>query len=88
MNQTDIAKTLFSAMNLPCEEYIYSRNVFNPTYQHYALFVYTTGFGFITPEGTTVWDKDAGKAIYGADKDRETKGKVFLQTLYNDISKR
>lgn len=88
MNQTDIAKTLFSAMNLPCEEYIYSRNVFNPTYQHYALFVYTTGFGFITPEGTTVWDKDAGKAIYGADKDREMKGKVFLQTLYNDISKR
>ncbi len=88
VNQTDIPKTVFSAMNLPCEEFTYSRNVFNPYTKNYAFFVYTNGFGFIDSTGLTVWDRDANKVIWNPDNQREMKGKVLLQTLYNDISKR
>ena len=88
INQTDIPKTLFTAMNLPCEDFVYSRDVFNPSYQDYAMYVYTTGFGFMNDQGLTVWDKDAGKVIYGEDKQREMKGKVLLQILYHDIARR
>ena len=88
VNQTDIPKTVLTAMNLPCEDFVYSRDVFNPSYQDYAMYVYTTGFGFMDSRGLTVWDKDAGKVIYGEDKQREMKGKVLLQILYQDIARR
>ena len=88
MNQTDIPATVLVAMNLPTNEFIYSRNIFDAESLNYAFFVYTNGFGFLDDSGVTFWDNDAGKCVYGADEQREMKGKVLLQTLYKDISKR
>ncbi|MGP1515074.1 MAG: LTA synthase family protein [Bacteroidales bacterium] len=88
INQTDIPKTILTAMNLPCEEFMYSRNIFNFNIPNYAFFVYTNGFGFLDSTGVTFWDNDANKCVIGGDKKREMKGKVLLQTLYKDISKR
>ena len=88
VNQTDIAKTLFSAMGIECSDFVYSRDVFNPYTQNYAFFVYTDGFGFMDSTGVTVWDNTSGKTLLGEDKTREMKGKVLLQMLYKDIANR
>ena len=88
VNQTDIPKTIFSAMGLDSKNFIYSRNVLNPHTNNYAYYVYNNGFCFMDNTGYTIWDNNQNKAIEGANTNREMKGKVLLQTLYRDISKR
>lgn len=88
VNQTDIPKTILNQLNIDTKDFIYSRDVLNPSVKNYAFYVYTNGFGFIDSTGYTIWDNDMNKAIENHDKQRERKGKALLQTLYRDISSR
>lgn len=87
-NQTDIPKTLLKQMKLPCKDFIYSKNIFNDYAPKYAFYAYTNGFGFIDNSGITIYDHNRKQVIFSPNKERERKGKVLLQTLYQDISKR
>ncbi|MBQ7985383.1 MAG: LTA synthase family protein [Bacteroidales bacterium] len=87
-NQTDIPKTVFTQMNLPCSEFIYSRDIFNHTYNNYAYYVFNNGFCFIDSTGYTMWDNNSMQVMSNPDSQRETKGKVLLQTIYKDIARR
>lgn len=89
IGQTDIAATLLGQLNLPHEEFIFSRDVLADTYTYpFSLHTYNNGFLFRDDTGFTHYDNVADKAVAGADERRELLGKVILQTLYNDLSTR
>lgn len=89
VGQTDIAATLLGQLNLPHEEFIFSRDVLAETYTYpFSLHTYNNGFLFRDETGFTHYDNIADSAVEGADEHRERLGKVILQTLYSDLSKR
>ncbi|RHJ92471.1 LTA synthase family protein [Parabacteroides bouchesdurhonensis] len=92
-NQTDFAATLLSQLDLPHEEFTFSKDLFNPDYPAYAFYTFTNGFGFIDNTGYSVYDNESNKALMesSADSNSETrlnKGKALLQTLYDDLGSR
>lgn len=89
IGQTDIAATLLGQLDLPHDEFRFSRDVLADTYTYpFSLHTYNNGFLFRDDTGYTDYDNVADKAITGTDPRREHLGKVILQTLYDDLSKR
>lgn len=89
VDQTDIPATLLAQLGLPHADYAYSRDVLSATYRYpFTMNTFNNGFNFRDSTGCTVFDNVTKKAISGADKARERKGKAILQTLYDDLSKR
>lgn len=89
MSQTDLAATLLGQLGLEHKEFIFSRDVLADTYTYpFGFHTYTNGFLFRDATGFTHYDNDAKCAVNGADEEREHKGKVILQQLYQDLSQR
>lgn len=86
-SQIDIAATLLSAMDLPHGEFPFSRNILNPRSPHFAFFADPSLIGFITETDTLVYNLDADRVEQGSDLNLPF-AKAFLQTLYDDLSKR
>ncbi|MBX9850431.1 MAG: LTA synthase family protein [Cytophagaceae bacterium] len=55
-SQTDISKTLFKQINIPSEEYIFSKDLLAKCPHNFAYYAYQNGFGFITENGQFVFD--------------------------------
>ena len=90
-SQIDIAATLLSQLNLPHEEFMFSKNIVNPATPHFGYFTNGNLFGMVSADNQLVYDCDAGKVVYdeGTNKGENLKkGQAFLQTLYDDLSKR
>lgn len=87
-NQTDIPTTILRQMHLPTKQFTYGKDLFNPYSPQFAFYVYTNGFCFLDPTGYTIYDNNSNKVVECPNSLREKKGKVILQTLYRDISKR
>ncbi len=87
-NQHDIAATLLTQLNLPTEEYNWSRNVFNPHYKPFAYYANENTLGWIssmqslvhnyTNEETTVYNGIEVDLNDSISKD----GKAYLQSMY------
>lgn len=89
IGQTDIAATLLGQLDLPHDDFRFSRDVLADTYTYpFSLHTYNNGFLFRDATGYTDFDNVADRATSGADARREHLGKVILQTLYDDLSKR
>lgn len=89
MSQTDLAATLLGQMNLPHEEFLFSRDVLADTYSEpFSFHTYTNGFMFTDERGVTIVDNVSGDAIEGPDPEREKKGRAILQKLYEDLANR
>lgn len=89
VSQTDIPATLLAQLGLPHADFEYSRDVMSATYRYpFTLNTFNNGFNFRDSTGCTVFDNVTKKAISGADKARERKGKAILQTLYDDLNRR
>lgn len=89
VSQTDLPAIVLGQLGISHEEFIFSRDVLADTYRYpFAFNTFNNGFIFRDSTGCTVYDNTAGRALYGEDLLREKKGKVILQTLYNDLSKR
>ena len=89
MSQTDIAATLLGQMNLPHEEFIFSRDVLADTYTYpFSFHTYNNGFMFRDATGFTDFDNVANNAVEGESENREKNGKIILQSLYTDLSER
>lgn len=91
-NQTDLAATLLSQLDIPHQEFTFSKNLMDPALPAYAFYTYTNGFGFIDSTGISAYDNEAGKTVLtspseGSDT-RLNKGKALLQTLYDDLGNR
>lgn len=89
MSQTDLPATILGQLDIPHEEFIFSRDVLADTYTYpFAFNTFNNGFNFRDSTGCTVYDNVADKALTGSDKRREETGKAILQTLYKDLNKR
>ena len=87
--QTDLAATFLAQMHIRHDDFVFSRNVFSKGYNNdFAFGSYNNAFVFRDSTGCTIFDNNANKSIYGADADREKKGKAILQTLYDDLAER
>jgi hypothetical protein len=91
-NQTDFAATLLGQLNLPHDDFSFSRDVFSTSYTYpFVFFSFNNGFGFKDSIGVSVYDNHPDKVIIeepGPDAGRVEKGKAILQTLYDDLGKR
>lgn len=89
MSQTDLPATILGQLDIPHEEYIFSRNVLADTYTYpFAFNTFNNGFNFRDSTGCTVYDNVAGQALFGGNQARENKGKAILQKLYKDLTNR
>lgn len=91
-NQTDLAATLLSQLDLPHDQFTFSRDILDPGYQEYSFYTFSNGFGFIDSTGVSVYDNESNRPLLeepaaGSDE-RLDKGKVILQTLYDDLGNR
>lgn len=87
-NQSDMAATLLGQMQLPLDDFMFSRNVFSTTYHPIAFFTWGNGIGIIEPQGYTVYDIIADRTMHeeGQPNPRRTDyGKAYLQTVYDDL---
>lgn len=91
-NQTDLAATLLNQLRLPHTEYTFSKDILDPASPQYAFYTFINGFGFLDSTGVSVYNNEndrplleqpeAGSAL------RLEKGKLLLQTLYDDLGRR
>lgn len=89
MSQTDLPAILLGQLDIPHEEFIFSRDVLADTYTYpFSFNTFNNGFNFRDSTGCTVYDNVADKALTDPDERREETGKAILQTLYKDLSKR
>lgn len=91
-NQTDLAATLLSQMELPHKDFIFSKDLFDPNYPQFAFYTFTNGFGFIDSTGVSVFDNESDRPLIEEPESgselRLRKGKALLQTLYDDLGNR
>ena len=66
-----------------------SRDVMSESYKYpFSYHTFINGFMFRDATGFTVVDNVTDSAISNPDKDREHKGRIILQYLYEDLAKR
>ncbi|MCM1311633.1 MAG: sulfatase-like hydrolase/transferase [Bacteroides sp.] len=86
VSQTDLPATILGLLGLPHDEFRFSRDVLSESYTYpFAFNSYNNGFMFRDSTGCIIYDNNSKLAIEGADSARERKGKVILQTVYDDL---
>lgn len=89
MSQSDIAATILGQLGIAHDEFIFSRDVMAESYSYpFGFHTFVNGFMFRDATGYTVVDNVSASAIDSPDPDREHKGRVILQYLYEDLAKR
>lgn len=89
-SQNDISKTLLHQLELDASEFIWSRDLFNPTIPEFAFFEATDGVGWISPGGYFVYHRtldryfDYDISAHPADS-VVIDGKSYLQVLFQQF---
>ncbi len=91
--QTDLSATLLGQLGIAHDDFNFSKDLFDPTAPHYAFYSFSDGFGLITDSCSYVQDnKQNGVGLMPGTDDPAGKaerwGKAYLQTLYDDLSRR
>ena len=89
-SQIDISATLLSQLQLPHNEFRFSKNILNPASPHFGYFTFKNGFGMVTPQNQYVFDYE-GQTVFlnrGNKDENKKKAEALLQTLYDDLEKR
>lgn len=90
-SQIDLAATLLHQLNLPHEQFVFSKNILNAKSPHFAFFVDPSQFGVVSDSSEVVYNCDAERVIFQKGNDADSLlmiGKAFLQKLYDDLDKR
>lgn len=77
VSQLDIPSTLLHQMKIPCDRYVWSRNIFNPTTPSSAFYVFFGGAGYINENGFA--SQHQGSKIIS----HEVKDSSKLNMMYN-----
>ncbi|MDE6395469.1 MAG: LTA synthase family protein, partial [Duncaniella sp.] len=89
MSQSDIAATILGQLGIAHDEFIFSRDVMAESYRYpFGFHTFVNGFMFRDATGYTVVDNVSDTAIDSPNPDREHKGRVILQYLYEDLARR
>ena len=89
-NQTDLVATILAQLDLPTDEFVFSRNILSPDYIYpFAYNCFNNGFSFIDSTGITLYDLDSHNTVHNGQADgydrRLERGKAILQTTYSDF---
>lgn len=86
-SQTDLAATLLGELNLPSNEFIWSRNLLDSSRSPWAFFTFNNGFGFIQPNKKLVFDNVGKLSIdkIGNISDEDIyRGRAIQQAAFQD----
>ncbi len=91
-NQTDLAATLLAQLNLPHQQYKWSKNLLNPYSKEFAFFDWDNGFGFLLPQQAVSYDSSGQWMIYTKNKNAPKSitdetllhGKAFMQEIFTE----
>ncbi len=88
-NQSDFVATLLAQLQLPSDEFKFSRNVLSPQYTYpFAYHCYNNGISLMDSTGYSVYDltgcKETTKPTESSEN-RIRKAKAILQSTYNDF---
>jgi phosphoglycerol transferase MdoB-like AlkP superfamily enzyme len=88
-NQVDIAATLLAQLNLPHNQFKWSKNLLNPYTPGFAFFDWDNGFGFMLPDQAVSYDSSGQRMIYVKNKGVSTDkalitGKAFMQQVFTE----
>src|SRR5690606_8629552 len=94
-SQTDLAATLLKQLGLPSDNYVWSRDLFNPTTPQVAFYNSKDAFGIITPEQSISYDNVGSVINYKAHPDYPVAktdsllniAKAYYQSVYNQFLK-
>lgn len=90
-SQTDLAATLLCQLGLPYEEFTFSHNILNPESPHFAFCTFPNAFGLFDGQQTVFYDCEADRIVTDdgpAPGIYVTRGKAYLQKLYDDLADR
>ncbi|MCR5361364.1 MAG: LTA synthase family protein [Bacteroidales bacterium] len=91
-SQTDIAATLLAQMGIRHDDFNFSKDMLDDSIGHYAFYAFSDGFGLVTDSCRYIQDNaKSGQGLSGSDDPNgfaERWGKAYLQTLYDDLSRR
>ncbi|MCD7898400.1 MAG: sulfatase-like hydrolase/transferase [Bacteroides sp.] len=90
-SQIDIAATLLSQLNIPHDDFAFSKNVLNEASPHFGFFTFPNVFGMTTPDNKVIYDCESNKIIEtqeGSPNENVEKGKALLQKLFDDLDAR
>ena len=92
MNQSDLAATLLGQLQLPHDDFLFSRDIFSNKYtNHFVFFSFPNGFGLKDSTGVSIYDNNPDRVILEEPSPNETRvrrAKAILQTLYDDLGRR
>lgn len=93
-SQQDVAATLLAQLNIPHQDFLWSKNLLNPYTKHFAFFSWDNGLGFINDDHCVTFDNIGKNILYNnkpQDKDKTntnlTTGQSYLQTVYQQFIK-
>lgn len=92
-SQMDLAAILFSQLQLPYNDFEFSKNILNPNVPQFGYYAYNNGFGIVDSTGIIVFDNNAQDIILKTTESIHTdvllnKGKALTQYSYSDFEKR
>ncbi len=90
-SQIDIAATLLSQLEIPYNQFPFSKNLLNASTPHFAFFTMPNFFGWVSSENEVVYNCESNQVVYEKGKQIENnlnRGKAFLQKLYDDLENR
>jgi phosphoglycerol transferase MdoB-like AlkP superfamily enzyme len=90
-SQTDLAYSVLNQLNLPNQDFKWSKDLFNPQAKPFAFYIFNDGFGFITDKGNYSFDNISRKVIRqeGTVTPQDIKaGKAFMQVSFGDYLKK
>jgi phosphoglycerol transferase MdoB-like AlkP superfamily enzyme len=91
VDQLDMAGSLVYQFHLADNPFPFSKNVFDSTSQHWAIFTYNDGIGFVTDSSRMLFD-NTGKRIFfeegKTNPQQEKIAKALMQKVYSDFLKR
>ena len=87
MNQSDMAATLLAQLEISHDEYLWSRNIFSPSYTTpFAYSTWPSGYIFVDETGASSYDLYGDYIIQKGDSlgmsKRISRGRAILQKSY------
>lgn len=88
-SQNDIAATLLSQLNIPHEDFKFSKDMLLPEGRKFAFYSYVNGFTMTDSTGTVTYDNDKQSILHQAgNPELEKEAKTIFQMMYLDLGSR
>lgn len=87
-SQQDIAATLLGMMGISHDEFLFSKDLLDPSSPHFAFFTFPDAVGLVTSDNHLMYDNLSGKLIYDIgchNPQNLRKAQAYLQSIYNNI---